>query len=235
MLIAHISDTHLRSDGKPLKKKADSRAALELCVGHLRSLNPRPDAVVTTGDLAHTALAEDYRVLRDALGGLEMPVYVVPGNMDDRRELRNAFAHWGYLPDDGEFLHYAVEDHRFRLIGLDTQPAEGHEGTLCGKRLAWLETRLAEQPDRPTLIFMHHPPVESNAGSPAFPGAAEMEAIVVRRPQVMRIACGHLHQRIEFHWAGSVVSVAASVVFTRLGVPPSAPFDPSACPLYQIH
>ena len=45
-----------------------------------------------------------------------------------------------------------------RLIGLDTVvPGKGH-GEMDAPRLAWLKARLDEQPDRPTFIFMHHPP-----------------------------------------------------------------------------
>jgi len=34
----------------------------------------------------------------------------VPGNHDARRPLFEAFGSAGYLPSDGRFLHYTVED-----------------------------------------------------------------------------------------------------------------------------
>lgn len=232
MAIAHISDIHLRTDGRPIKKTVDSPAALDICARYVRSLSPRPAAVLVTGDLAHTATNADYLHLRRVLDGLGMPVYAVPGNMDDRQRMRQAFAGWGYLPEGEGFLHYAIEDHPLRLIGLDTRKGIGHGGRLCAERLAWLEARLGERPDTPTLLFMHHPPVETDAGRPAYQGAAEMAAIVARHRQVARIACGHLHERTERRWAGSLLTTAASVTMSRLDVPASAPLDADACLVY---
>ncbi len=234
MRIAHISDTHLRADGRPFRKTVDTLGALGICVGYLDGLDPRPEAVIVTGDLAQTATPEDYRVLKRALDGLGVPAYVVPGNMDDRRTLGAVFARCGYLPDDGAFLHYVAEDHPVRLIGLDTQGGEGHQGRLCAARLGWLRSRLAEAPERPTVLFMHHPPVEPDLGEPAYDGAAELARIVAANPQVGRIACGHTHERSERAWAGSVISIAASAAVSRIGLAASAPMDPDACPVYSL-
>src|SRR5512132_820510 len=105
MLIAQISDLHLRTDGSLMHGRIDTRAALANCVAHVNGLDPRPDLVLATGDLADLALPEDYRVLRAMLDGLAMPVYVIPGNHDDRGALRASFDDFGYLPSEGPFLH----------------------------------------------------------------------------------------------------------------------------------
>src|SRR5260370_16543115 len=87
-----------------------------------------------------------------------MPVYLVPGNQDRRAELLAEFGSDGYFRNDDGFLHYTLDGHEVRLIGLDTVLRGHGHGEMCPARLAWLEGRLGEQPDRPTLIFMHHPP-----------------------------------------------------------------------------
>src|SRR5512134_1028214 len=161
MLIAQISDLHLRTDGSLLQGEIDTRRALEKCVAHVNALDPRPDLVLATGDLVDLSLPDDYATLRGMLSRLEMPVYVIPGNHDDRDAMRSTFGHLGYLPEIGPFLHYTVEDYPLRLIGLDTMMRGEVSGGLCDTRLRWLAERLAEQPDRPTLIFMHHPPFAS--------------------------------------------------------------------------
>jgi 3',5'-cyclic AMP phosphodiesterase CpdA len=56
-----------------------------------------------------------------------MPVYLIPGNHDRRENMRLVFGGDSYLPMNGEFLHYTVEDLPMRLIGLDTVvPGKGH-------------------------------------------------------------------------------------------------------------
>ncbi len=236
MLIAHISDCHLRTDGEPLKDGIDSRATLRACIAHLASLEPKPEAVLVTGDLAHTGRPEDYQALRRAFDELEAPVYVVPGNMDDRENLRRAFAGWGYLPGGGEFLHYAVKDHPVLLIGLDTQMEDSHAGELCAGRLQWLEACLADQPGRPAMVFMHHPPIGDKGG---FEGAAGMEEIIRRHPRVGRVAGGHVHAHKIEPWGGTVASTAAAVAYQigpelAAGVAIESAVKPETCPLYRL-
>ena len=52
MLIAQITDTHLKTGGKLAYGKVDTATALSNSVAHLNALTPRPAAVIITGDLA---------------------------------------------------------------------------------------------------------------------------------------------------------------------------------------
>ena len=178
-----------------------------------RRLPRKPDLVIATGDLTDCGLAEEYKVLRDILEPLSMPVYLVPGNHDRRAELFAEFGSDGYFKNDDGFLHYTIEGHDVRLIGLDTVvPGHGH-GEMCAKRLTWLEGRLAERLDQPTLVFMHHPPFST--------GLADMDRIncrngaslagVLRRvDNIERVVCGHHHRPITVRWGGTIGSVAPS-------------------------
>ncbi|MFO1154183.1 MAG: phosphodiesterase [Rhodospirillales bacterium] len=216
MLIAQISDTHLRASGRLLHGQIDTARALDACIAHLRRLDPAPDLVLATGDLADGGLPEEYARLRAAFDQLPMPVYVIPGNHDDREALRSSFADHGYLPAHGEFLHYTIEDFPLRLIGLDTVIPGEVGGALCPARLAWLGERLDEQPKRPTLIFMHHPPFPTGIGFMDWPplyGASELQELVRRHPQVRQVVCGHIHRAIHVSWAGTTAAVAPSVVY----------------------
>ena len=56
MLIAQISDVHLRADGPPLIGGADTIAALAACVEHVNGLAPRPDVVLATGVTASVGM-----------------------------------------------------------------------------------------------------------------------------------------------------------------------------------
>jgi Icc protein len=213
MIIAQITDFHVRPRGKLAYGVVDTNAMLEAAVAAIEAMPSRPDVVIGTGDLTDCGLADEYAVLRDILQPLSMPVYLVPGNHDRRATLHAEFASDGYLPDDGEFLHYVVEDQPVRLIGLDTVvPGHGH-GRMCDARLAWLEKRLAEAPSQPTLIFMHHPPFRTGLVDMDKINCANGEAmaqLLQRHVNIERVVCGHHHRPITTRWAGTIGSVAPS-------------------------
>jgi 3',5'-cyclic AMP phosphodiesterase CpdA len=240
MLIAQISDTHIRAEGKLAYRRVDTAQALARCVEHLRRLTPRPEVVLATGDLTDGARPEEYRRLRALLAPLPMPVYVIPGNHDDRENFAAAFADHTYLPRSGRFLHYVVEGYPVRLIGLDTLvPGQGG-GLMCEERLAWLDARLAEARGRPTVIFMHHPPFPTgirHMDAQGLANAEAMGAVVRRHPQVEAILCGHLHRPIHVRWHGTVATTAPSpahqVVLDLTADGPSAfVIEPRACLLH---
>jgi len=119
MLIAQISDMHVKREGELLYGRIDTAGYLERAVAHLLRLDPRPDIVLATGDLVEGGKPEEYARLRRLLAPLPMPLYVIPGNHDGRDALRAAFADRGFLPAQG-FLHYAVEGPDFAAM-LQTQ------------------------------------------------------------------------------------------------------------------
>lgn len=240
MLIAQISDMHLKGPGELLYGRIDTTGFLARAVAHVNALDPRPDIVIATGDLVDDGTSAAYANLKQVLAALAMPVYVIPGNHDAREPLRAAFATDGYLPPSG-YLQYVVEGLPVRLIALDTLvPGKGH-GELCDERLDWLEARLSEK-DQPTLLFMHHPPFD--CGIAAFDGARLMKGdvrlaeIVRRHSHVERVTCGHVHRPIQLRWAGTVASIAPSTAHQatldlRPGAALSMTMDPPGLALHQ--
>jgi len=184
----------------------------------------------------HHGSAEEYAHVGEILAGLEAPLFAIPGNRDRREALRGAFGHLSYWPANGDFLHYAIEDTPLRLIALDSVDAGERKGAFCAQRLAWLEETLARQPDRPTILFIHHPPFdipEHFVGGYRHPRDAEaLTAVVRRHPQVVRLLCGHVH--FQYRQPGAAPP------------PPPCPAPPSTCarrsmgaveaaPLYLLH
>lgn len=241
MLIAQITDSHLRADGSWLQGRIDTRAALVAAIAHVNRLDPAPDLVLVTGDLADEGRLEDYRVLRSQCDRLAAPYAPIPGNHDDRARFRAAFAgHEPFADAEADFVQYAFISHGRRFIGLDTLIPGEVTGGLCAHRLAWLGTCLAAEPAMPTMIFMHHPPFATGIrflDEPPFAGAAALEKLIRAHPQVRMIVCGHAHRAIATGWGGTTAVVAPSAVYQmplafRAGkkYPPIS--DPPAVALY---
>ncbi|MGO8914566.1 MAG: phosphodiesterase [Stellaceae bacterium] len=240
MLIAQISDFHIKARGKIAYRVVDTAACLAAAVAALTALDPKPDLVVATGDLTDFGRPEEYALLRELLAPLAMPVYLIPGNHDEREAMREACRGDGYLPAQG-FLHYTVEDQPLRLVALDTVVPGEPGGRLCAERLAWLDRTLAAAPARPTLIIMHHPPFATGIAhmdAMGLDGADGFAALLARHPQVERVLCGHLHRsiqaRIGCHAIASTAPSTAHQVALDL-----RPEGPSAFmmepPGYQLH
>ncbi|KRE11158.1 metallophosphatase [Bosea sp. Root381] len=211
MIIAQLSDFHVRPHGQPAYGIVDTNAATRQAIDAVLALEPRPDCVIVTGDLCDCGLAEEYEIVRAELERLPMPVYAIPGNHDRREVFAEALGQdSAYLPKHG-FLHYTVEDFPVRLIGLDTVVAGESGGEICAEREAWLAERLAEGQGRPTLIFMHHPPFAVGIdGMDCIPARVSpgFVALIARHPEIERVVCGHYHRPIQRRFAGTIGYVA---------------------------
>jgi 3',5'-cyclic AMP phosphodiesterase CpdA len=212
MLLCQISDLHVMAERALAYGVVDTAACLERCVQRIVALDPMPDAVIATGDLVDTPDARSYGLLREILARLPLPVYVLPGNHDERQALRAAFPDHRYLPRDGEFLQYVIDEYPVRLVALDTVIPGEPEGTLCARRLQWLERCLGESA-APTVIALHHPPFFTGIGHMDRMGldnSLGLADVVRRFPQIQRLICGHLHRPIQALFAGTMASVCPS-------------------------
>jgi len=136
-----------------------------------------------------------------------------PVNHDPQQPFREAFADHAYLGSGPSGDGYVIDDYAVRLIGLDTTAPDSVGGALDNQRLAWRDERLKEAPDRPTLLFMHHPPFRTGIrplDAPGFVGMEGLAAIVERHSQILRIACGHIHRAMQVRWHNTIACTAPS-------------------------
>jgi 3',5'-cyclic-AMP phosphodiesterase len=214
-LLVQLSDPHVGADWGG----GDSVALLASAIASVRALEPNPDAVLISGDLADHAADVEYEQVRELVASLEAPLYVLPGNHDDRGALRRHFEVPG---EDGQPVQYAADLGPLRLVVLDsTRPGED-PGELDAERLAWLDETLAAAPGTPTLLALHHAPLAfgirayDELNLPAADRRA-LGKVVEAHPQVRRIVAGHTHRTISAELGGrSVLAVPSTYVQARL-------------------
>ena len=226
MLLAQFSDPHIREPGRLAYRRLDTAPYLEAAVDALRRLPQTPDAVVITGDLCDTGRAAEYEHLRNLLKPLAMPVYLMPGNHDDRAQMRRAFPEHACLGQDG-FVQYSVAIGELQLIALDSVVPGQPYGELCAERLAWLAGELEKNRDRAVVIALHHPPFKTLIGHMddigLRQGSAALEALVAAHANVERIVCGHLHRPIQVRFGGAVaLTVPSTAHQVTLDIDPAA-------------
>ncbi|MCB0994045.1 MAG: phosphodiesterase [Acidimicrobiales bacterium] len=241
MLIAQISDLHVAEDHEYMRGFVDANAKLELAVRYLNTMEQRPDVVIATGDLTDHGRPEQYALLAEILAASEIPVLLVPGNHDEREPFRSFARSSGhsYVPAEGPIC-YTIDDHEVRLVALDSLRLDHHDGEVDSERLAWLNATLAAAPNTPTLVFLHHPPFTTGIwwmDCIGLTGAAELEALIRRHPQVVRVVSGHLHRPIETAWGHCIVSCAPSTTHqTQCNLHPEhEPVVAAEPPQLQLH
>jgi 3',5'-cyclic AMP phosphodiesterase CpdA len=215
-LLGQLSDPHVGADWAV---GGDPVAGLAAVVAAIAEATPRPDAILVSGDLAEHATDGEYKRVRELLAPLRVPLYVLPGNHDDRRALNR---HFGVPGGGGEPVQYAVDLGPVRLVALDTTIPGADPGALDRDRLYWLDAELAAAPAQPTLIAMHHPPVATGVSAwdelgLAAAGRQALGEVIARHPQVRRVVAGHVHRVISATLAGRpVLTVPSTYVQGRL-------------------
>jgi 3',5'-cyclic AMP phosphodiesterase CpdA len=211
MLIAQMTDIHIgfAPDEKP---EEFNRLRFRATLARILDAPNRPDMLVLSGDITDHGDRHSFERTAELLAECPFPIWPMVGNHDTRAELLNAFPQ--VRADDG-FVHYVLEQEGLRIVLLDTLEEGRHGGAFCERRQAWLEARLDEAPETPTLIFMHHPPVVSGIEW-MDPGADEawvqrLAAALRGREQVLAIHCGHLHRPLAASFEGIPLCVTPSV------------------------
>ena len=188
LVLAQISDPHIRAD-----TEAPTLAMQRAMEGARRY---GAEAILLTGDLVNDEKPEEYAELARALAAPPAPVFVLPGNHDDRGLIRDSFADHRYLPR-GENLSYVVDSFAVRIVMVDQIcPSQTH-GEFTPELAEWLDATLAVAPDRPTLVGLHHPPFATHDILFDKIGLQQRDRfadVIAKHRQVQRIICGHHHR-----------------------------------------
>ncbi len=215
--IAHVSDTHLLAGGKLQYGVVDTVHHLELALERLRRIDPPPQALVLTGDLADRGEPAAYAQLRTMVEttATAMGAQVVwcMGNHDDRTAYAQSL--YGAEPT-AEVFDRVIEVDGLRIVSLDTSVPNYHHGEITAAQHEWLASALATPAPHGTVLAMHHPPI----AVPMLPAAAIIElddqprlAETLRGTDVRMILGGHFHYSTYGTFAGIPVSVASATCY----------------------
>ena len=193
-----LTDLHLTA-GEAI---IDLDPALRFLEVYHRAIDDHPDAtrLILTGDLTHHGTTEQYEALKTLLADCPIPITYMLGNHDRRAPFRATFPN--APTDENGFVQSVIDLPGWRLIALDTlddpPPAIRHSGSLCEKRMAYLERALDVEAGTRTVVFTHH-----HAFTSGFNG---MDSIALRNAPALidalngrceMLVSGHIHRTIS--------------------------------------
>ena len=142
---------------------------------------------------------------------------------------------------------YEAEHGGLRFVVIDTLDVGRHGGMVCEVRAAWLKARLREKKNVPTVIVMHHPPVDTGIEWMSALSCEEwvqrVAKVITPAKQVVAVLAGHVHRPIATGFAGKRLVVCASTApLVALDLEAVDPLHPDGraliigdAPAYAIH
>ncbi len=217
--IIWISDLHFVAKG--LVQGHAPRARLQAAIAFINTHHTDATACVVSGDMVDLATPEDYQALGKELSALNIPLLPMVGNHDDRALLQGTFP----LPDNhmpGFVQHGCAVDGAI-LLCLDTLMPGSDAGEFCEARLNWLEAQLAQSPDTPHLLFLHHPPMP--LGLPMLDPDRMRDGerfldLITGHANVAYLLMGHVHRPLAGHIRGIPFCTIRSALYQA---PPPEP------------
>jgi 3',5'-cyclic-AMP phosphodiesterase len=239
VLVAQISDLHVKRPGEVAYGHVDTATALSHCVEELNRFKPRLNTVVISGDLVDTPTAEEYDHLKILLASLEIPFLAIPGNHDERTLMRAALPKQPYAQSKGA-LNIVSRLGDLDLVLIDSSVPGEPYGELDTTTLSWLEDTLAASMTRPALIFLHHPPFVTgidHMDRQNLRNAHELAAVLQRHERAQLVAAGHVHRATLAMFAGVSATICpapnhAVALDLEAKHPPSFKIEP---PGFHLH
>lgn len=188
---------------------------LDALLDDLRRADRGATTLLIAGDLTAEATPEEMRSVRaqlDRWGNAGSEYLAVRGN-HDRPHTGAGYAGCAVVPGTAHHDCWAevfgprqqLVEHELgglRLLGLDTSALDGAGGVLDPPQFDRMRELLTGEPDRPTIVFGHHPVTTeaglTNVGGPGFildrPNALRLQQLYDTAPGVFLQHSGHTHR-----------------------------------------
>ncbi|RTZ16005.1 3',5'-cyclic-AMP phosphodiesterase [Vibrio aquaticus] len=209
--LLQITDTHLFEplDGSLLSVKTlDSFHAV---VAAIAESGASYDAMLATGDISQDHTAVSYQHFEQGISPLALPCYWLPGNHDFKPSMHSV------LPSSQiqQVEHVLLGDH-WQMVLLDSQVVGVPHGFLSDDQLSMLDEKLTQNPDRHTLVLLHHHPLLVGSRWLDQHSLKEAESfwnVVEKHSNVKAVVCGHVHQDMnEMHRGVQVMATPSTCV-----------------------
>lgn len=198
--ILQITDTHLFAAKHETLLGVNTWESYQAVLDAIQAQQRECDLIVATGDLAQDQTAAAYQHFAEGIARFGAPCVWLPGNHDFQPAMYTALQEAGISSSKR-----VITGDNWQILLLDSQVFGVPHGELSEFQLDWLEKKLAANPERHTLLLLHHHPLPSGCSwldQHSLRNAAELDNVLARFPNVRYLLCGHIHQELDLDWNG---------------------------------
>lgn len=190
--VLQLTDPHLMANADGALLGVNTRDSLAAVIDEVLGRHGKPDLILATGDLAQDASEKAYRYFGDQLSRFGCPSLWIAGNHDNT-DVLNAVARDYQADARSQVLG------GWHFVMLDSSVHGKVYGGFEDEELAFLNRALSEHPDLPTMVCLHHHPVDIGCDWMANIGLrnpAPFWQVLERHSQVRVVLWGHIHQEL---------------------------------------
>ncbi|MEG7515775.1 3',5'-cyclic-AMP phosphodiesterase [Morganella morganii] len=198
--ILQITDTHLFAGETDTLLGINTLHSYHAVLDAIVKQQLPADLIVATGDLVQDQSTRVYQRFTDGIARLPAPCVWLPGNHDYQPSMAQELAAAGISPSKQVLL-----GDQWQILLLDSQVQSVPHGELSDDQLIWLDNCLAQQPDRHTVVMLHHHPLASGCtwlDQHSLRNSHMLAEVLTRYQNIEGILCGHIHQDLDVMWNG---------------------------------
>jgi Icc protein len=206
--LLQITDTHLFSASDGCLLSVNTLESFHAVVEAIRNQQIAFDGIIATGDISQDHSEQSYQRFEQGIVSLEKPCYWLPGNHDFKPGMQSVLP----SPQIKTDTHVLLGEH-WQIVLLDSQVEGVPHGRLSDEQLAYLDNKLAEYPQKHTLVLLHHHSVLVGSAWLDQHTLHEPETfwqVIEKHDNVRAILCGHVHQEYDSVHAGVRVMASPS-------------------------
>lgn len=185
-----ITDTHLFADRDKDLLGIKTVQSFEAVVAHAKKY-PHCQAILSTGDLSQDHSSDSYIGFSNHIKTLNLPCYWLPGNHDMQSVMLPS------LLKEGLAQTKVIQSKHWQIILLDSQVEGVPHGFLSDDQLQFLQQTLESNPDKHTLICVHHHILEVGSAwldQHILKNNEQFLTLIKPFDNVAAVLSGHVHQ-----------------------------------------
>lgn len=187
----HITDSHLFGNEDRKLLGMNTQTSFSAVLNRIDEEQGEDfEFFLCTGDLSQDGTVESYRRLLSIMDAKNKPHYWIPGNHDDRDNMLKV------VSEDKE-MNPVIDLGDWQIVMLDSQVVGSVGGNLAQSQLDLLKNALMAEPEKHTLVTMHHHPIPMNCkwlDTQQIKNSQALIDIVDEYENLKVVLWGHVHQ-----------------------------------------